>query len=185
MAFYLVIRGPLGVGKSTVSRRLGEILGTVPISIDRILEDHSLEEWVADRISLRSFLRANEYAAEAAISSLRQGRPAIIEGCFYWRKQIDDLVHRLSWPHHVFTLDAPFSECIARDATRPAPDPEVGPRGGDQQGPEGAKAVFEMVARVPAGIMIDASGSVDDTVAKILRSIPETSSPHASGAIER
>lgn len=44
MTYYVVVRGPLGVGKSTVSSRLAEIIGADHILIDRILEEHGLEE---------------------------------------------------------------------------------------------------------------------------------------------
>jgi predicted kinase len=172
MSFYLVVRGPLGVGKSTVSAAIARSLGADHVPIDRILEEHDLEEWDDDRISLRSFLRANEFAGDLARGSFARGRPVVFDGCFYWREQLDDLVRRLDVPHLIFTLEAPLSVCAARDRTRPLPRPE-GPRGGDQLGAEAAAAVFKLVADAPCGTPVDATGSVEATVAAILAQLAD------------
>ena len=42
MSNCIVIRGPLGVGKTTVARALAEQLSALYISIDQVLEDHDL-----------------------------------------------------------------------------------------------------------------------------------------------
>jgi predicted kinase len=169
MAFYLVIRGPLGVGKSTVSERLARELPAGCLSIDRILEEHDLEEWEEDRISLRSFLRANEFAEERARRFLDADRPVVIEGNFYWKEQLEDLTRRLAYPHGVFTLKAPMRLCVERDRLRPATRPGAEPRAGDSLGAEAVAQVYRMVARVHSGIGIDATGTVEATVAAILR----------------
>jgi shikimate kinase len=44
MTYGVVIRGPLGVGKSTVAAALAKALGGDHIRIDQILEEHGLEE---------------------------------------------------------------------------------------------------------------------------------------------
>jgi predicted kinase len=102
--FYLVIRGPLGVGKSTLAGRLAERFGAAVISIDRLLEEHDL--WESGRLG--EFLRANSIAVTRAGRLLRRGRPVIIDGNCYWKTQVEDLIARLDFPHCVFTLEAPL-----------------------------------------------------------------------------
>jgi predicted kinase len=169
--YFIVVRGPLGVGKSTVSRELARRLAADHLSIDKILEEEGIEEWDDDRISLASFLAANRFAARGAAGSLREGRVAIVDGCFYWKEQLDDLVARVPGQPYVFSLEAPLSVCIARDRTRPLPPRDREPQGGDQQGPDAARAVHRLVAEVRVGISIDARGTVGSVVRRILKAL--------------
>ncbi len=171
MSYSVVVRGPLGIGKSTVSTALARAIGAEHISIDKVLEEHRLEEWDADRISLKSFLRANGIAGDRALRALAAGQPVIFDGCFYWREQLDDLARRLAGGLHVFTLKAPLKVCIERDKTRPLPQGGEGPLGGDQQGEPAARAVYGLVAAVEYGQPIDATGPVDVTVSEILQQL--------------
>lgn len=158
MAYFVIIRGPLGVGKTTVALRLAKELSAEYISIDQILDDEGL--W--DEGKLSEFVAANKFAADRATASLAKGRPVIFDGNFYWREQIDDLVRRLSSPPFAFTLEAPLSLCIARDAGRASP-----------HGPEAARQVFEKTGQVSYGIPIDASQPLDQTVHEVASRIME------------
>ena len=152
-AFLVIVRGPLGAGKSALSRRLAEELGGVVVSIDRILVEHDLERWGSVYITLDSFLAANRYAADAAREVLANGRPAIVDGNFYWREAIDDLLARVPAPSATLTLELPLEECIARDALR-VPSP----------GEEGARLVYAKSTSFPYGIPLDAAPPLDDVV---------------------
>jgi len=179
MCYFVVIRGPLGVGKSTVSDRLAEAIGGDHIYIDRLLEEHGLEEWDEDRISLRSFLSANSFGIERAKKVLAQSRPVIFDGNFYWGEAIEDLANRLTYKHFIFTLQAPLSVCIQRDSQRPLPKEGAEPKAGDSLGVEAATQVYSMVSQVNRGISIDATGPVDATVAEILRHLGSKAAPRA------
>jgi len=159
MSFYLLIRGPLGVGKSTVSERLAKKIGAQHISIDRILDERGL--WEEGRVS--EFLKANEFAGKEARDLLNTGTPVIIDGNFYWESQIDDLIDRLDFPHYLFTLKAPLSVCIARDGRRTPP-----------HGAEAAQEVYTKSTRFTRGVSIDATRSADDVVEDILSRLPRS-----------
>ncbi len=165
----LILRGPLGVGKSTLAAALGASVPAHVISIDRILESEDLEEWEAERIALRSFLRANDCAVTEARSHLSQGRAAIVEGNFYWEEQIEDLVRRVRCPALVVRLHAPVEVCIARDARRPPPDPRVGPKAGERLGEEAVRAVYELVRPSPREQTLEATGTVSDVALALRR----------------
>lgn len=152
MAYFVIIRGPLGVGKTTVALRLAKELSAEYISIDQILDHEGL--W--DEGKLSEFLGANQFAADRAIASLAKGRPVIFDGNFYWREQIDDLLERLAYPHYAFTLEAPLSVCIERDAGRSAP-----------HGSEAARQVYEKTTRVEYRIRLDAAQPAGSIVHEI------------------
>ncbi|HLM90999.1 MAG TPA: AAA family ATPase [Thermoplasmata archaeon] len=152
MSYCVVIRGPLGVGKTTVSKRLSARIAAEYISIDRILDEDGL--WEAGHLS--EFLRANEIAAARAEPMLAKRTPVVFDGNFYWKSQIEDLVGRFRYPHFVFTLKAPLRVCIERDARRPKP-----------HGIEAAKEVYAKSTRFEYGIGLDATCPIPSILRKI------------------
>ena len=161
MTYVVVIRGPLGIGKTTVATRLAEALGATVVSIDRILEEHDLEEWVDGYISVESFVRANAWALRAAEEPLGRGAPVVVDGNFYWETQLRDLVDRLAHGSYVFTLVAPVEVCIERDRRRVHP--------------LGEEAVHEVYAKATTftwGTPVDAARALDDIVREILGHLP-------------
>ena len=157
MSFYLIVRGPLGSGKTTVSRALVERLHAAYLSVDQILDEYDLERWEGDFISESSFLAANDVAVHEAEPYLRRGTPVVIDGNFYWRSVVDDLVRRLAFAHLVVTLKVPVDVCVARDAGRAHP-----------LGAVDTRMVFEKSRSFDYGASIDASGSVEETVSRVL-----------------
>jgi len=157
LAFYLIIRGPLGAGKTTVSAGVAKAVAGRHIFIDEILEKYDLEEWEEGYISERSFLRANEIAAGEAEFLLRRGTPVVFDGNFYHRRVLKDLEARLPFLHAVFTLRAPLSLCIARDCARTP-----------TYGAEAAREVFEKTTSFDYGTVVDATGSVAEVVRTVL-----------------
>ncbi len=59
MNYYIIIRGPLSIGKSTISKKLGDILNADYISIDKILEENKLDNVVGKGIPLENFIKGN------------------------------------------------------------------------------------------------------------------------------
>ncbi|MGA8709645.1 MAG: AAA family ATPase [Thermoplasmata archaeon] len=161
MVFYVVIRGPLGVGKSTVAESLAERIVAERISIDRILDEDGLEEWDGGYISQKSFLRANARAIERARVFLDQDTPVIFDGNFYWKSQVEDLLIQLDYRHFVFTLKAPLSLCIERDSGRKPP-----------HGREAAQEVYAKSTEFDYGITLDATRPVGVMVREIISNLP-------------
>jgi predicted kinase len=162
MSYYTVIRGPLGIGKTTISNALARVLAGHLVSIDAILDQHNLEEWEAGYISERSFLRANDFAIAEARPVLGRGTPVIFDGNFYHRTSIDDLARRLDFPHAVFTLKAPVAVCLERDRDRPV-----------SFGEESVRDVYAKVSELDYGIDVDARGPVSEIVPEIVRRLAE------------
>ena len=117
--YYIIIRGPLGCGKSTIAEKLSKILNAKYFAVDRILDKHDLtKDKEAGYISQKSFIKANKIIAQEAKRILDSGKSVVFDGNFYWKSQIEDLIKRLDFQHHIFTLKAPLEVCIERDRQR-------------------------------------------------------------------
>jgi predicted kinase len=163
MSNALIIRGPLGIGKTTVCKALAEQLAALYISIDDVLAAHDLDQVENEHgIPAANFVRANELVLPFARTALAAGRRVIFDGNFYYKEAITHLENRLSVLVVVFTLHAPLSACIARDSQRAT-----------AYGKAAATAVYRLVEAVPYGIAINTAGqSVAQTVAAIRAHLP-------------
>jgi predicted kinase len=163
MSFYVIIRGPLGCGKSTISKKISETLNAKYFAVDRVLDDYDLgEEKEAGYVSQKSFIKANEIIAPEVEKFLHSGKPVVFDGNFYWRSQIDDLIGRLDFPHYVFTLKAPLETCIERDSSREK-----------THGVDAASAVYKKSTEFNYGIVIDVNRPIDDCLTEIISHLPK------------
>lgn len=162
MTFYLIVRGPLGVGKTTVSGNLALAMGAKHIEIDEALELFE-NEWEDGFISQASFIRANELVVPVAREQLEAGRRVIFDGNFYHLSQLEDLFHRLEFEHMVFTLTAPLGVCIQRDSSREL-----------SYGAAAATDVYRKTTELDYGTSIDATKSLEEVVDEIISRIGVT-----------
>lgn len=164
MSYYIIIRGPLGSGKSTISEKLAHILSAKYIGLDDILEKHGLDKVPPDApcIPAKNFIQANELILPEAKELLASGRIVIFDACFYHQKVIEHLVQNLPWPHYVFTLKAPLELCITRDKERPK-----------THGQDATRAVYSLVTRFDYGQNIDVTGNLEDTLKDIISYLPK------------
>lgn len=163
MSYFVIIRGPLGSGKTTVARRLAQQIGAEYFSIDQALEDLELDRVGPDEecIPARNFLAAQEAMLPRIREWLARGRSVIVDGNFYHREQIDHLVRALPFSNAIFTLETPIEVCIARDRARSKP-----------LGEDAARAVHHLVSRFSAGTSIDATKSIDAVLGAIIEQLP-------------
>jgi predicted kinase len=160
MAFFIIIRGPLGVGKSTIAQHLAESLDAEYVPMDFVLEEHGLDKMDKDAgcIPLASFIKADEIILPRINEKLAEGKNVIFDACFYHKEHIEHLAESLPYVHYVFTLKAPLAVCIERDNGRKK-----------KHGKEAAAAVHRLVSRFDYGIIIETEGkSVDQTLKNIL-----------------
>lgn len=112
----IIIRGPLGIGKTTVSHILSQNLRLEYLSLDKIIDDNYLAPTDLDEIPLEIYLKANEIIFDLAEKSKNT---FVIDGCFYYQQQIDDLVKKFDDNVEIFTLAGHVDTCIERDSKRP------------------------------------------------------------------
>ena len=163
MTFYVIIRGPLGCGKSTIARTLSKELNSEYLEVDRVLDENDLtKEQEEGYISQKSFLKANEIIALKAKSILEKEHSVIFEGNFYWKSQVDNLIERLDFPHYVFTLKAPLEVCIERDSKREK-----------THGKDAAEAVYKKSTKFNYGTIIDINKPFSECIKEIISYLPK------------
>ena len=156
MTYYIIIQGPLGCGKSTISKALAKRIKAEHFAVDRILDEFNLtKDKEKGFISQKSFFKANEIAVERAKKVLVDGKSVIFDGNFYWKSAISDLIKRLNYPHYVFTLKASVETCIKRDKER-----------GKTHGEDATRAVFKKSTEFTYGIEIDTENKTANEVVK-------------------
>jgi len=162
MTYYVIIRGPLGIGKSTISKKLANFINADYFSIDEVVDGQGLNKIKADDgfISEESFLKANELIIPKIKETLKS-KNAVIDGNFYRKSQLDDLIKKLDTEHYVFTLKASLDTCIERDKHRAKP-----------YGVDAATVVYNITTKFDYGVVIDTENkSAEDVVSKILDNI--------------
>ena len=162
MGYFIIIRGPLGVGKSSIAKKLSRILRAEYVPVDLVLEKYGLDKISGGCIPLASFIKADDLILPEIGKKLESGRIAVFDGCFYHKRHIKHLVRRLPYTHYVFSLKAPLEVCIKRDSRRKK-----------GYGKAAATAVYGLVSKFDYGIAIDASGkSTARCVNEILSRLP-------------
>ena len=165
MSFLVIIRGPLGVGKSTIAKLVASKIKAIHFSIDDVLSKNGLDQTDEKEgcIPLANFLKVNKIILPQLKKAIRSGTSGVVDGNFYHQSQIDDLIKKLPLQSFVFTLTAPLEVCIQRDLQRPK-----------SYGKVAAAAVYNLVSRFSCGQTIDTSLlSVDDTVNLVISNLKE------------
>ena len=164
MSYFIIIRGPLGSGKSTISRKLAGILDAELIGMDKVLAKHGLDKMPPDApcISAENFIKANDIVLPNAKRKLQNGKIVIFDACFYHKEVIDHLLKNLPYDHYAFTLKAPVELCVKRDSKR-----------AKKHGKNAAHAVHSLVSRFDHGHVIDVDKTLEETIKDIMTFLPK------------
>jgi len=166
MSYYIIIRGPLGIGKSTIAQELAKKLDADYVPIDIVLEKHTLDNLDKDEecIPVTNFIKVDEIIIPKIKEKLKKGKRVIFDACFYHKEHIEHLIQNLPYPHYIFTLKAPLEVCIERDGKREK-----------SHGRDAAIAVYKLVSKFNYGIVIDTKKrDVRQTVKEILSYLKES-----------
>ena len=158
MQSVVLIRGPLGVGKTTVAKAVAKKLHAAYFSIDRILEELQLDKSDGECIPAKNFIAAQEHVLPQIKDALRDGQAVVIDGNFYHKEQIEYFNQHVEGRVQIFTLHSSIEICIERDSKRKKP-----------YGEDAARAVHSLVSRFDAGTVIDTTNkSALDSVQEIV-----------------
>ncbi len=161
--YFIIIRGPAGSGKTTIGKALAGKMRGIYFSFDKILKDHKLDYIPGQPcVPEENCLKGNKLIIPKVLGCYKKGKSAVIEGNFYHKLQIEDLVKRLPKKPFIFTLKANISLCLERDKTR------------NPLGEEGIKAVHRLVSAFDYGRVIDTDKkTIEGSVNKIISYLPK------------
>ena len=164
MGYFIIIRGPAGVGKSTISRLLAKRINAEVVHFEKIMKSLGLDYIPGDKwIPLNKYLKAHKMKIPELKEKLHKGTNLIIDHNFYHKKQIEDLIENLDSNYFVFTLKADIDECIKRDKSRKG---ELGERA--------TKDVFKLASAFEYGINVDTNRKTpSEVVEEILHHLPK------------
>jgi broad-specificity NMP kinase len=112
----IVIRGPSGVGKTTVAKLVAAKLDVPIIHIDEVLHEHGLGYIIGEPcIPEENFFKVNRIIEGDVKRKASKGH-IVMEGNFYHLSHIKD-TEKLA-PAMWFTLNAPLQTCVERDSSR-------------------------------------------------------------------
>jgi mRNA interferase MazF len=162
--YFVIIRGPLASGKSTLSNLLAKDINAKVVRIDTVLDNLNLNKVPEGEpnIPVKNFIKANDHILPEVQKDLESGRNIIFDACFYHKEVIEDVIKRLPFTHYIFTLKVPLETCIERDAER-----------NRSYGEGAACAVHSFVSKFDYGINIDGSGDIESTVSLISAHLPK------------
>lgn len=160
MNLLIIIRGPLGIGKTTISKLLAQKINADYYSVDDMLAENNLD--IVDEnigcIPKQNFLKVNQIIIPKI---LQNNRSVVIDGNFYYQNQIEDLIKNIPFKSFVFNLNAPLEICINRDSQRPNP-----------HGVGATTAVYNLVSQFNYGEIINVSNlTIEDSVDQIYSKI--------------
>ncbi len=162
MAHCIIIRGPAGSGKTTIAKLLAKNLGAEYISLDDVLHENGLDQIEGICIKEENFLKANGLIIPRMNVLMTKGRNVIIDGNFYHKNHLRELIRASEFPVKVFTLKSKVDDCLSRDSERS--EGKIGKRN--------IRQVHALVSRWDYGIVIDINGkSAKKVTAEILREI--------------
>ena len=140
----IIIRGSLGVGKTTIANLLSKKLDAVNFNIDQALEEVGWEQIEDENIPIEKYFEVDNYLKPRIEEALHNDKTVIIDGCFYYPEHLTHLKELTDADVKVFTLKASLETCIARDEARDK-----------SYGKDAAEAVYNMVAKFDAGTIIN------------------------------
>lgn len=152
----IIIRGPLGSGKTTIAKSLADKINAEYISLDKILKNNNLEG--KDGIPVENFIKANNIILKKIKDSKKS---FIIDGCFYYQEQIDNLKNKFPDNLIFFSLISNVEKCIERNSQRDK-----------VYSKDSVKYVHMITTEIKEGYEIDNTDlSINETLNKIIQEL--------------
>jgi len=111
---YIIIKGPSGIGKSTISKELAKNLNAKLYHFDRIMTGLNFK--FKKEMPKESYIEAIDIMLPKFKIILKK-QPIIFDGTFYHKEAIEHLLNSI--PNgQVFTLKASLKTCLERNKTK-------------------------------------------------------------------
>ncbi len=115
MSYYLILRGPPAVGKTSIANSLRSTLKgkTVHIDIDKL----RMMPYRCGGSEEEKAL-ANRNAIDLCLNFVEAGYRVILDELFYQRELIDEIEQRVSYPHQKILFTCSLETCLRRNQGR-------------------------------------------------------------------
>lgn len=155
----IIIRGPLGVGKSTLGKILSERMGAKLYSVDDLLKEAGFDriDPKLGCIPLVNFLAIQEDILSDIKKQLSK-HSVIVEGSFYYKDQIDFFFKSLQENPSVITIKADLETCIERDKKRKL-----------SHGVGAVTSIYNLVSKFDDGLVLDIEGKPRDFIVETIQ----------------
>lgn len=155
----IIIRGPLGVGKTTLAKKLSERMEAKLYSVDDLVKEAGFDriDPKLGCIPLANFLAVQEDILQDVKKQLSK-RSVVIEGSFYYKDQIDFFFKGLQENPLVVTIKADLETCIARDLKR---KPSFGVAA--------VTSIYNLVSKFDDGLVLDIEGKPRDLIVETIQ----------------
>ncbi|MEK6760545.1 MAG: AAA family ATPase [Nanoarchaeota archaeon] len=145
--YFIILRGPAGVGKTSVGKELSKKLKGYYVPFSQILKKNNLHYKGGKSIPEKNFFKANEIIAPVIMNKLKKGKNVILESNFYHKSPIKDLIKKINFSRVlVFTLKASLKNLILRDKFRDKKK---------KIGKERVISVYKLVKKFDYGIILN------------------------------
>lgn len=151
MTTCILIRGPAGVGKTSVAGEVARKIHAEYYSVDDVLQTHGLDTIKGDGIPAENFIKADNFIFEKIKSE-----KVVLDGCFYREEQIQH-IRELCQSLYIFTLYADLEECKRRNSQRPNSLPS-----------DAVEDVYWMVKETQHEIPINAKGTKEKVINDVI-----------------
>jgi tRNA uridine 5-carbamoylmethylation protein Kti12 len=157
--YYVLFRGPLGAGKTTISKELARVLNAeyVPFKINIDKETLNRLDKEGKPIPIKYYIDEFKKLVPIVKNLLNNKKIVIIDGAYYYKKLLEFIFKNLNHKNFIFDLKVPLDTCISRDKERKI-----------SYGKDAAKAVYKQVSSFDYGIPIDVTKSLDETIKEIM-----------------
>jgi len=163
VSYFVIIRGPMAVGKTMIAKKIANAIGGRYFEVDRVREEAGLLKEPKEQgyVSQSTFFKINNILVPEVKEYLDKKIPVVFDGNFYWMSTIEDLIKKLNYQNYVFTLLASRDTCIQRDKHRERP-----------HGEDAVRAVHKKATSFRYGIEINTAERSPESIAEeILKKI--------------
>ncbi|MBU2576101.1 MAG: ATP-binding protein [Nanoarchaeota archaeon] len=160
----IILRGPAGSGKTTLSKELAKIYPLYHIELD-ILRKKIPREENEPKFSQEEKLRTNRILIPLVREKLKAGQKVIIDEVFYYKSQLNEIKKEFSKEIIIFNLTCPLELCLSRNRSRRS----LGER---KTTDEATKTIHFLVSQLKEGIKIDTSNkTIQETLKEIISNL--------------
>ncbi|MBR9704761.1 AAA family ATPase [Candidatus Pacearchaeota archaeon] len=162
--YYIIIRGSLGAGKTTIAKKLAKQLNAEYVFFEIKLSKEVLKKLDEEgkNIPVEYFIKEFVTLIPKIKYILNNNKISIIDGAFYYKELLEFIFNNLKYKKFVFDLKTSLDVCINRDKNRDL-----------SYGKDAAEVVYNITSSFDYGIPIDVTKPINESIKEIVSYLPK------------